>query len=132
MLGFRVWHKQFYDQPGYMEYYDPNKTNHILFANMDNAIYCNEGSYDDGFYKETNCIPLQFTGLNDFRFKPIYEGDVLFIYTHPNSEDLDNHYYLVEDVKEFLLYLGSIWKFIKKISNDGNIYERPSLLERIK
>lgn len=116
MLGFRVWNKK------------SNKISDgfpFLALSFDGKILSMENVYPKNV--SDDYILMQFTGIYDWQDKPIYEGDVLFLYRKGN-----NIYYLVENVKDFLIIHGQDYYNIEKISNDGNIYECPALLERLK
>lgn len=117
MLGFRVWDSE-----------------EKRFINSDSFVMSDIGMLaklvsPGGVYCEPRYIPMQSTGLKDWQDKPIFEGDMLFIYI---DSPVCNHYYLVQSTKDFLLMLGLIGQRINKISNDGNIYSNPELLERLK
>ncbi len=119
MLGFRVWDMK-------------NKS----MNRMASSFYLD--SYGDlceeltGRVTEVlkNYIAMQSTGIFDFQDKEIFEGDMLFIYI--DTPEFSNHYYLVESAKDFLLMMGKLGDSVRKISNDGNVYEQPQLLEKIK
>jgi hypothetical protein len=119
MLGFRVWDTENYE----------------FCENTDQEFYIDRIGYLYELYKRslikhkgTRYIPMQSTGIYDWQDKPIYEGDVLFLYRKTGN----NIYYLVENIKDFLIIYGQDYYNIEKISNDGNIYECPALLERVK
>jgi hypothetical protein len=122
MLGFRVWDNlnKTFEWPinfymtdlGELEYTDSDYSS----------------PYPLGEFFENRFISMQFTGIYDWQDKPIYEGDVLFLYRKTGN----NIYYLVENIKDFLIIYGQDYYNIEKISNDGNIYECPALLERVK
>jgi len=119
MLGFRVWDTENYE----------------FCENTDQEFYIDRIGYLYELYKRslikhkgTRYIPMQSTGIYDWQDKPIYEGDVLFLYRKTGN----NIYYLVENIKDFLIIYGQDYYNIEEISNDGNIYECPALLERVK
>jgi|GEM_PF-5533451 hypothetical protein len=126
MLGFRVWDNlnKTFEWPinfymtdlGELEYTDSDYSS----------------PYPLGEFFENRFISMQFTGIYDWQDKPIYEGDVLFIYYNETPWPRNNEYVLVSLAKDFLIWYGSLGAFIKKISCDGNIYECPYLLERLK
>lgn len=119
MLGFRVWdseEKRFVN----LDYQVMNRNGDLGLMDRDCDFQREEKRY----------IPMQSTGVKDWQDKPIYEGDMLFIHYHEKS--LTNEYYLVNTAREFLLFYGARMLSIYKIANDGNVYECPSLLEKLK
>jgi len=120
MLGFRVWDSE-----------------EKKFINTDSFVMSDCGilarlNGNGGVYCSNRYIPLQSTGCRDTSGQLILEGDVLFIYYHGDCKTYKNEYILVESVKEFLMWYGQFVSCIRKISNDGDIYECPALLERLK
>ena len=127
MLGFRVWDSE------NKRFIDTKDSNFTMNGSGEfgrvlthqNILYFNcTPSLKNAF------IPLQSTGIKDWQDKPIYEGDMIFIHYHEKS--LTNEYYLVNTVREFLLFYGARMLSIYKIANDGNVYEQPTLLEKLK
>lgn len=127
MLGFRVWDNE-------RKIMFPAIYKDHFMMNMDGIVYegCpgdEENVNEELTVVDERFIPLQSTGIFDWQGKEIFEGDVLFIYTETLL--LGNHYYLVESIKDFFMRLERLSGHIVKISNDGNIYENPSLLTRL-
>lgn len=124
MLGFRVWDSE--------EKRFIRRDDSLFFLAESAALFHDSDGYGEctKLYEADNrFIPMQFTGVVDMDNKPIYEGDVLFLYTNLTR---GNYYYHVYDAGCFLKYMGNFESYIKKISNDGNIYECPALLKRLK
>lgn len=115
MLSFKAWEFEYENDEWVEQEFDPYQ-----FGPYFSRISAGDKDF----------VLSQFTGMMDWRGHEIYEGDVLFIYYHPEAR-LTNEYYLVESVKDFLIHYGKIEGLVRKISNDGSIYERPSLMERI-
>lgn len=128
MLGFRVWDSE------RKEMISGIYTDHFMM-NMKGIVYegCpgdEENASEELTMIDDNFIPMQSTGIKDWKAKPIFEGDMLFIHYH--EKGLTNDYYLVNTVREFLLFYGARMLSIYKIANDGNVYEQPTLLEKLK
>lgn len=127
MLGFRVWDSV---DKRFVKYDEIIMSSDGVIGTID---YNRDFVYMEGDGPEINkYIPMQSTGVYDCDDKPIYEGDVLFIYYHGDCKTYKNEYILVESVKEFLMWYGQFVSYIKKISNDGNVYEQPYLVGRLK
>jgi hypothetical protein len=120
MLGFRVW-----------DSVDKKFINTDSFVMSDCGILARLNG-NGGVYCSNRYIPLQSTGCRDTRGQLILEGDVLFIYYHGVNREYKDEYILVENVKDFLMWYGRYIPYIRKISNDGNVYEQPYLLGRLK
>ena len=123
MLGFRVWDSK---DKRFLSTIEERRKITIFDDGMLSFFTHEPLSVDD----LSRYIPMQSTGCFDHLNKEIFEGDMLFIYI--DGLLLSNHYYLVKTVKDFLLMIGRLGDYINRISNDGNIYEQPSLLERLK
>lgn len=123
MLGFRIWDsldKRFLSTP-------EERRKITIFDDGMLSIYTHEPLSQEDL---SRYIPMQSTGIFAWQEKEIFEGDVLFIYI--DTPTFSNHYYLVESVKDFLLMIGKLENCIRNISNDGNIYECPALMDRLK
>ena len=126
MLGFRVW---------YCGHMMKVKNSKVVMNSEGELCEIYEGGpcpypINSGLYPSAP-IPMQSTGVCDFRGKEIFVGDMLFFKF--SDAPIDSFYYLVEDVGYFNQQLGIfVGKQLSvKISNDGNIYECPALLERL-
>ncbi len=123
MLGFRVWDTRL----------------KIMVSTRGNYDFCMGPSGDISQFepwcdihhdlKESH-IPMQSTGVKDLRGDEIFEGDVLYVSS--NIPEINNYYYLVKSVKDFLLHRGSFRNSLFGFLIHGNIYENPELLERLK
>jgi uncharacterized phage protein (TIGR01671 family) len=80
---------------------------------------------------ESDCMPMQFTGLHDKNGKEIWEGDLLL-----RSDGGVDEIFFRDDQGQFMVMQRSpdeisddvLWKFVDDSEVIGNIYENPQLI----